>query len=273
MKNNLTSIATIAVYLLFVFGGRAVNSGEVADVESQSYCNAEPSEARYGAFVANDTSVSEICFVDYSEIQTEHIPINVSDNLRSAVIPVDSIRMPVHQVKAASFLKDKSILIAAEPYKRFQLARLCHELMEAGFENPKIALWSPKPGPDSSELIVPADDFLVEAINFGAVTIALDEKVSDELNSLGIASVYPKGEESLDSLLQSASSLYGLSGYLPVFLVGYRDTQPLRSIGSPPVYMVRGGVEEIKTTLSVAALNTIKNSKKDYRGNCAGQSL
>ena len=265
MKRKLTSFAAS----VFAFLGFQALGSEVVDKEGKSLCAAESAEAVYSSFIAIDTTLSEICFVPFKQLTGNYSYVDVSAKSRLPILPDSSISLPIHQVKSKGFLKNERLLIAAEPYKRFELAKLCRELVQRGFQAPNIVIWTPDENSHPRSFYVSAEDFLVEVLNFGAVVVASSKHVADQLQRFGISAFYPDENLGLNALLDKAASQYSVNGYLPAFYVVDGAPEEVAVHRRTPVYTVIEGLQGIRAAFESSVVNAIKQDGNDFRGACA----
>ena len=269
MKRKLTSVSSFAVYIFAFLGFQALGS-EVTGKDSNGLCAAKPTDAVYSSSVSIDATLSEACFVPFERLTGKYSYVNVSAESRLRILPDSALSLPIHQVKSKQFLKTERLLIAAEPFKRFELAKLCRELIQRGFQNPNIVIWSPVEFQGRGSLDVPAQDFLVEVLNFGAVVIASDKSVADQLRSLDISAFYPGEQENLKTLLQKIAPKYSANGYLPTFYVRSSTAENAYANTAFPVYTVIGGLKAVRSAFDLSVLNALKQRSDKFRGSCAG---
>ncbi|MCQ3829660.1 hypothetical protein HXX02_09395 [Microbulbifer elongatus] len=275
MTGRFTSTFSVAwVICLFselVFGKAASYSG----VE---HCVAAPT-SQYASFVSETASnVSESCFVRESDI-SGNIDRYLVVDLSNSSIPLPpasrSVRMSGRQLKLRHALKRQPLLIVDEPHKRYSLAKFCSELIQDGFQNPKILI-----GDTSStrynqnfEMVSP-EEFIVEASNFGAVVIALGRKVANQLEGLGLSALIVEGSIGIDAQLAAAED-YSINGYLPVFLVGDStlSTEAYEKLAgnkySVMFFPVAGGIEGVQSAVNIRALNAVSRDNDSVVSSCA----
>ena len=265
------------LWLLCFFGGYAHRlNAQVEHVESER-CVAEPGLNYFTPLNLADEQTSELCFIRLSEIDgdaDQYLRINVTSRSTASLASTNAIHLPAWQVKTKPYLKKKPLLIYAEPYKRHLLAKLCNELIQNGFQNPKILLGDNLAENGSRQSTsVPVDDFIVEISNFGAVTIASNQKVASELAALGIPAI--TADANLKVAVRNAVVDYSLNGFLPVFLVGESKVeveliQLLSENPTSPAFVVSGGIESISRALKTSALSSVKRFKKHGVPSCVG---
>ena len=274
MTGRFTSRLFIVGVLCVFSGYVSGESGEEALAVTQ--CAAEPDGSYFSSVASKSSNTSEICFVRANEVIDaidKFQIVDVAAGPARRFSQFDSIRLPSWQIKSTSSLRHKPLLILAEPYKRHAMANLCSELIQSGFHNPKILLdYLPTDEKINSIELVSAEDFIVEVSNFGAVVIALEQKVATDLRSLGLPTLLAEAGRDLKSQLGAARS-YSLNGYLPVFLVGdahagdrLSDLNAEEAVG--PIFIVSGGIESIKSALTASALNAIQRSSVGKVSSC-----
>ncbi|MGL6160941.1 hypothetical protein [Microbulbifer sp.] len=277
MTGSFTSaISTFG--LLCVFWGYAHGlNAQTSDIESE-HCVAEPGVSYFTPLNPASAQTSELCFIRLGEVNdktNQYLLIDTGAQPRTSHTVSSAIRLPQRQIKTKLFLKNKPLLIFAEPHKRHSLAKLCKDLIQTGFQNPKILIGRiSEKDSENWSATVPVDEFIVEVRNFGAVTIATDQTVASELIALGIPAIAAEGSD-LKAAVRSATVNYSLSGYLPVFIVGDQedDTGLVTLLSEKPIsraFVVSGGIERIKRTLKTTALSAAKRLGLHGVSNCAG---
>lgn len=123
------------------FGGYShFLNAQVTDVES-GHCAAMTDPSYFSSLSLADEEASELCFVGAGEIDTtvdQNSLVGVAAQPQLNNLTQNRIRLPDWQIKSKSYLKNKSLLITVEPYNRNSLPKLCHNLIQVGFQNPKI---------------------------------------------------------------------------------------------------------------------------------------
>lgn len=158
-----------------------------------------------------------------------------------------------------------------------QAARLCKELIQSGFENPKILLGNISAdinGDARRWTAASAEDFIEEVSQFGAVTIAATEGIYRDLQALGIPAVNP-GNGDLAQAVRSAAVSYSLNGYLPIFVVGASELEAglqrmLQEKLAGQAFLVSGGIEAVSRALNTGALISAKRLGLHGASSCAG---
>lgn len=268
MKGMVTSKA-IAVSCFFAFFGVKAASSEVAKVQVGAQRLADPGELQNSSLVSSDTDISGSCFTPYDQVSHQYTLVNVSKGPLPAVFPKNSIHLSSKSLKAKRFLREQPILIAAESYKRFELTQLCRDLLKSGFKSPQIALWFPSGDGDNSEFLVSAKEYLVEAKNFGVVTVAENMAIANELSYHGVSAVYPEDGQDIPTFIQSVVSDYAQSDYLPIFLLTLNGEKYFKIDSALPVYQVQGGIAGIKSALDTGRLSALKLNGKEFGSSCA----
>ncbi|MFV8781662.1 hypothetical protein ACNKU7_04490 [Microbulbifer sp. SA54] len=268
MKWNVTSLPVCAVLFIASISLRAL-SGEAVGTEDGFYSEVGLRKVWQSSFVVNDASISEECFVPVAELKGSFTYVDVSLNPVRELFPSSSLHVPIRRVKTNQFLKDSKIVIGAESYKRFELAKLCQELVQSGFKDPIIVVWNPSDISSHPPVSVSPDHFLVEAQRFGAVTIVPSKSVSDQLQKAGITAVYPDEGVSLEQLIRQSIEFSSLNRYLPVFYVEDTGTHIFSADDYKAVHVVEGGLQSVITALEVRSESALKRAGKDFRGACA----
>ena len=275
MTGRFTSTFFVAG-VLCLFSGCVFGSG-VSD-EGVEHCAAVPA-SQYASLVSATTSnISESCFVrasDVSENLDRYLVVNVSNRSISLSPTSPSVRMSDRQLKLRNALKRQPLLIIDKPHKRYSLARLCWELIQGDFRNPKILIGGIPGSPYIRNLAeVSPEEFIVEVSNFGAVVIALGQNVADQLSALGLPALVVEGDVGLGTQLATAES-YSINGYLPIFLVGDSslNNEVYKAIDtekrSVTVFSVAGGIEGVQKAINVSALNTVNRNSDSLVSSCA----
>ncbi|AMX03082.1 hypothetical protein A3224_11345 [Microbulbifer thermotolerans] len=250
-------------------------SAKAAEAEAD-YCSADASGNYFTPLAPVRAETSELCFTHSEEIKSvENLvlaDVAVQPQFHDPALNV--IHLSGRQLKTKVFLKNKPLLIVAEPYKRHSMAKLCKELIQGGFQSPKILIGGDIAGSDTVS-IVSVEDFIVEVSNFGAVTVATSRQVAKELSVLGIASVAVEENLQLAPVVHKAALDYSINGYFPVFVVGRKSEEAklkLQLEGEPlsDVYLVSGGIEQVKSALKMSALRAVKRQGLDGVSSCGG---
>ncbi|GAA5525336.1 hypothetical protein Maes01_01902 [Microbulbifer aestuariivivens] len=260
----VTSIVTVSAYFFSSMGGAEVGGGVAID-ESLARSEISSIEAKKAVDtprIQNSTIVSHSCFVPYTQVSGKITIINISRGSLPDIFPAYSIHLPAYQLKQKSFLKGQSLLVVAEPYKRYELTKLCIDLIADGFVKPKIGIWSPANNSGKVQIVVPPEEFLIEARNFGAVTIAENKLIADKLKGYGVEALYPESGQITQSFIDSALSQYPADEYLPVFVVADKRKGSFKFSGEVPVYAVQGGMAAIDAALSMGRINSLKANGK-----------
>ncbi|MFC6634928.1 hypothetical protein [Microbulbifer taiwanensis] len=277
MTGRFTSVIR-TIGLLCVIGGYAHWLGAQTPETESGHCAAELDAGYFTPLIPTSAQTSELCFAQSGEFDgaEQFLLIDVAAQPRSYPSVSNAIHLSDWQVKTKFFLKNKPLLIVAEPYKRHPLARLCNELIQNGFQHPKILIGSSATNNgERRSAIAPVDDFIVEVSNFGVVTVATNRKVADELAALGIPAVAVESGSNLKAAVRDATINYSLNGYLPVFIVGkLEDELDLeKRLNEAPVneaFVVSGGIEGIKAALKTSALSAAKRLHPVGVSSCAG---
>ncbi|QKX18575.1 hypothetical protein [Microbulbifer sp. YPW1] len=273
MTGRSTS-TVLLVGVLCTLSGYVLGSG-TEDFDIQR-CAAVPVAPYFPVSDINTLDTSEACFIRASEVGdsiNEYFLVDVSSSPSLRSLFPQAIHLRSRQIKSTPSLRGKPLLIVSEPYKRYSMAKLCHELIESGFLTPKILLNDipVTPGAKSIGSVSP-EDFLVEVSNFGAVVIASDQEVADQLDSLGLPAWLP--EKGLKSqFVYRAISEYSLDGYLPVFVVGESVAGGKVELVAGEklvnsIFLVSGGIESIERSLNVRALSAIKRNNNQKVSSC-----
>ncbi|WP_226662915.1 hypothetical protein [Microbulbifer aggregans] len=268
MKRNVTSLPVCAVLILASISLRAL-SGEAVGTENGFYSEVGQRKDWPNSLVVNSSSLSEECFVPIAALNDSYIYVDVSQRPPLSVFPSNSLHLPIHRVKANQFLKTRRVAIGAESYKRFELAALCQELRQSGFDKPLIAVWNPSDIPSHPPVPVSADHYLVEAQRFSAVTIVPNKAVSDQLQKAGITAIYPGEGISLEQLIKQSIEVSSLNRYLPVFYIEDTEGQVLSTHDYKAVHFVEGGIQSVIAALEIRSENALRRSGEGFRGVCA----
>ncbi|MCX2784375.1 hypothetical protein OQJ46_15375 [Microbulbifer thermotolerans] len=275
MTGTFTSVIRGFGLLCVFWGFSYCLSAKAAEAEAD-YCSADASGNYFTPLAPVRAETSELCFTHSEEIKSvENLvlaDVAVQPQFHDPALNV--IHLSGRQLKTKVFLKNKPLLIVAEPYKRHSMAKLCKELIQGGFQSPKILIGGDIAGSDTVS-IVSVEDFIVEVSNFGAVTVATSRQVAKELSVLGIASVAVEENLQLAPVVHKAALDYSINGYLPVFLVGRKSEEAklklqLESEPLSDVYLVSGGIEQIKSALKMSSLNAVKRQGLGGVSSCAG---
>ncbi|WP_193165207.1 hypothetical protein [Microbulbifer hainanensis] len=277
MRGRITSVICVAGLLWFFGGASGWLAAQASDIESEQ-CVVDPAVSYFTPILSTSTQTSELCFVRPSEIQSFDRFVIVDTSAQSPLqnSALHTISLPDWQIKTKFFLKNKPILIVAEPYKRYALAKLCRELIQSGFQSPKILIDNDFRGAGKDlSADVPVEEFIVETSKFGAVTIAVDRQVAEEMAALGIPTINAGSAGGIKSAVREAEVNHSLNGYLPVFVVGKSGSEEeLQNLlnGEPvsQAFVVSGGVESIKRVLKSSALSANKRLHPNGVSICAG---
>ncbi|MFA0810694.1 hypothetical protein [Microbulbifer epialgicus] len=284
MTGSFTSIIRMVGLLVVFCVSKHALSTEVLAVEGER-CIAAPSADAFTRKHEVSPHTSELCFTRLEELTgtlEQLVLIDVASGANRGQIGGQSggekspLAITPRQLKTKHFLKRKSLLLLSEPYKRHSMAQLCQELVQSGFENPKILIGKRPQGLfQEAHLSVSANDYLVELSHFGVVTVAANSSITQELTQLGIPVISNQTDQDLETTVRNAFISYSLNGYLPIFIVGETEQEKrlekqLRRKFTEDVFVVTGGVEAIKRALRNGALGAVKRAGLDGVPGCAG---
>ncbi|MEW5249964.1 hypothetical protein [Microbulbifer discodermiae] len=270
-------LSPIGLLVLFTLSQNTLGSQTItADAE---HCMAQESKSGLTLIEGTTENTSELCFTRFNELSAglaQIIPVHIS------AVPLRNgreqriLNIPRQQLKTKQFLKQRPLLIFSAPHERYALAQLCHELIRAGFELPKILIGErPNRFAQVDHAPVKAEDFLVELSHFGAITIASNEEIAQALAELGIPAIQGEINSTEAMMARSAHTNYSLNGYLPVFLVTESAREQgvqsqLRQSLPDEAFVVAGGVSAIRGALKNSAAGAVKRMSPEEMPGCAG---
>ncbi|AWF80168.1 hypothetical protein BTJ40_04675 [Microbulbifer sp. A4B17] len=264
--------------LIFCFSSHFVLGEDVFAEDNDRCIVAHDRKLLTGIYEASKNT-SELCFVRNEELVgtlDQFILVDTSKNLTDQYVRKDILSITASKIKTKKFLESKSLLVFSEPHKRHSLAKLCQELVNSGFEKPRILIGKrPKKLPELKSNLVSANDYLVEFSHFGVVTLATTPRVAMELANLGVPVVPHQEGVNLNTKVRNAFINYSLNGYLPIFVVAEDGQEQsiakeLKLGFKDEVFVVAGGLSALKNAVRNSVLGAAKRAGVDGMPGCAG---
>ncbi|MFA0810692.1 hypothetical protein [Microbulbifer epialgicus] len=257
---------------------KSIFAADMTCVESDR-CVAGFTERYFSSAHRDSSQESELYFVRSDELTgtLDQVALNcVPINTTSSNLSQNSTQLSARQFKKKLYLKDKSLLLFSEPHKRHSLAKLCYKLVQSSLRSPKILIGEfPQKNSSPHRFFISADDFLVDLNHFGVITVAVSQRIADELAVLSIPVIASESDINLKTTNHNTEIDYSLNSYLSKFIGGPSDAERnLQAfVNQQPknqASVISSGISARKCVLNNSVLGAANRAGFNRVPNCAG---